>query len=120
MSLTILVVDDDPDIQLTVRAILEDDGYTVVAAGDGLEALARLADVRPAAILLDMTMPRMDGYAFAAELDRRGMKDSPPVIVLTADGRAAEKANRVGARGYLTKPFTLTTLLAEVERVIKS
>jgi CheY-like chemotaxis protein len=114
---TILVVDDDPLIQLTVRGILEDEGYTVVSAGDGLEALARLADVHPAAILLDITMPRMDGYTFAAELERRGLRDGTPIIVLTADGRAPEKAARVGADGYLTKPFMLPTLLAELDRV---
>jgi CheY-like chemotaxis protein len=119
---TILVVDDDPLIRLTVTGILEDEGYTVVDAGDGLEALAVLATldgVRPAAILLDITMPRMDGYAFAEELGRRGLRDALPVIVLTADGRAAEKAARVGADGYLTKPFTLPTLLAEVARVVR-
>ena len=117
MSATILVVDDDPDVRLTVAGILEDEGYTVVDAADGLEALAKLAELRPAAILLDIGMPRMDGYAFAAELARRGLRDGLPVIVLTADGRAAEKAARLGADGYLTKPFTLPTLLAVVARV---
>ncbi len=120
---TILVVDDDPLIRLTVTGILEDDGYSVIDAGDGLEALevlATLDGVRPAAILLDITMPRMDGYTFVEELGRRGLRDAMPVIVLTADGRAPEKAARVGADGYLTKPFTLPTLLAEVARVTNS
>jgi CheY-like chemotaxis protein len=117
MSTTILVVDDDPLIRLTVSGILEDEGYTVVSAGDGLEALAKLAELQPAVILLDITMPRMDGYAFAAELARRGLRQAVPVIVLTADGRAPEKAAQLGAEGYLAKPFTLPTLLAEVARV---
>ncbi len=117
MNRTILVVDDDPFIQLTVSSILEDEGYRVVSAGDGLEGLAKVAEVQPAAILLDITMPRMDGYGFAAELARRGLREGMPIIVLTADGRAAEKAARVGADGYLAKPFTLLTLLAEVARV---
>ena len=117
MTATILVVDDDPLIQMTIGGILEDEGYTVVGAGDGLEALARLAELRPAAILLDITMPRMDGYAFATELARRGLREAVPVIVLTADGRAAEKAAQLGADGYLAKPFTLPTLLAEGARV---
>jgi CheY-like chemotaxis protein len=117
MTTTILVVDDDPLIQLTVCGILEDEGYTVVCAGDGAEALAMLAEVQPTAILLDITMPRMDGYAFAAELVRRGLREALPVIVLTADGRAPEKAAQLGAEGYLAKPFTLPTLLAEVARV---
>jgi CheY-like chemotaxis protein len=122
MTATILVVDDDPLIRLTVTGILEDEGYTVIDAGDGLEALealTKLDGVQPAAILLDITMPRMDGYAFAEELARRGLRDALPVIVLTADGRAPEKAARVGAEGFLTKPFTLPTLLAEVARVVR-
>ncbi|MGD9890703.1 MAG: response regulator [Dehalococcoidia bacterium] len=118
MSATILVVDDDPLIRLTVISILEDEGYTVVVASDGLEALTQLDGVQPAAILLDITMPRMDGYAFAAELTRQGRRDATPIVVLTADGRAAEKAARLGAEGYLTKPFTLPTLLAEVARIV--
>ena len=117
MTATFLVVDDDPLIRMTIGGILEDEGYIVVSAGDGLEALATLGEVRPAAILLDIAMPRMDGYAFAAELARRGLRPVLPLIVLTADGRAAEKAAQLGADGYLAKPFTLPTLLAEVARV---
>jgi CheY-like chemotaxis protein len=120
VSRCILVVDDDPTLRLTVGGILEDEGYRVVAAGDGLEALAKLDEEQPAAILLDMAMPRMDGAAFAVELERRGLHGATPIIVLTADSRAAEKAARVGAAGYLAKPFTLHTLLAEVARVIHS
>jgi CheY-like chemotaxis protein len=89
----------------------------VVVAGDGLEALATLDGDLPTAVLLDISMPRMDGYAFVAELDRRGLRSSLPIIVLTADGRAAEKATRTGAQGYLPKPFTLDSLLAAVARV---
>jgi CheY-like chemotaxis protein len=120
MSTSIMVVDDDPLIQMTISGILEDEGYAVVCAGDGLEALAKLDEVRPAAILLDITMPRMDGYAFAAELTRRGLRETLPLIVLTADGRAPEKAAQLGADGYLAKPFNLPTLLAEVARVAGS
>jgi CheY-like chemotaxis protein len=87
-------------------------------ASDGVEGLNRLVESQPAAILLDITMPRMDGYTFAEELKQRGLPVPPPVIVLTADGRAAEKAARVQAQGYLAKPFALPTLLAEVARVV--
>jgi CheY-like chemotaxis protein len=117
VSQTILVVDDDPLIQQTVAGILEDEGYDVVLAGDGLEALESLDVAQPAAILLDISMPRMDGYAFVAELDRRGLRTVLPIVVLTADGRAAEKAARTGAQGYLPKPFTLESLLDAVARV---
>jgi two-component system response regulator MprA len=116
VSDTILVVDDDTGLQVTISAILEDEGYTVMVADDGLDALDKLDAVRPALILLDIGMPRMDGYAFADALAGRGLRPVIPIIVLTADGRAPEKAARVGAEGYLAKPFTLTALLAAVER----
>ncbi len=112
----ILVVDDDRDMQATIAAILEDEGFDVRVAGDGLDALAALETARPALILLDLTMPRMDGYAFAAELRRRGQHLGIPIVVLTADGRAGEKAARVGADGYVAKPFSLDGLLAAVAR----
>ncbi len=107
----ILVVDDDRDMQATIAAILEDEGFDVRLAGDGLDALAALETTRPALILLDITMPRMDGYAFAEELRRRGAHAAIPIVVLTADGRAEEKAARVGADAYLAKPFGLSELL---------
>jgi CheY-like chemotaxis protein len=112
----ILVVDDDVGIQQTVREILEDEGYDVVVAGDGLDALAKLDGLFPALILLDITMPRIDGYAFADELRRLGLHGRLPMVVLTADGRARLKAERVGAAGYLHKPFTVEGLLAVVAR----
>jgi two-component system, chemotaxis family, chemotaxis protein CheY len=115
---TILVIDDDPIIRLTVTGILEDEGYAVVVAGDGLEALAKVAETRPAAILLDIAMPRMDGFAFVDELARRGLRAGLPIVVLSADGRTAEKAARIGAEGHLAKPFALPTLVAEVARVV--
>ena len=112
----ILVVDDDRDMQTTIAAILEDGGYDVRVAGDGLDALAEVEAARPTLILLDITMPRLDGYAFAAELHRRGQHADIPLVVLTADGRAPEKAAQVGANGYVAKPFTLDVLLAVVAR----
>lgn len=108
---TILVVDDDHGMQLTIGSILEDDGYEVVIAGDGVEALAKLAEAQPELIVLDVGLPRMDGYAFAAELTRRGLRPQIPVLVITADGRARQAAARVGAEAYLGKPFALTELL---------
>ena len=68
MSATILVVDDDPLIQLTISGILEDEGYTVISAGDGLEALAKLAGLRPVAILLDLTMPHLSGQTLLEQI----------------------------------------------------
>ncbi len=114
MPHSVLVVDDDQGVQQTVRAILEDEGYEVIVASDGLNALAKLDGFFPALILLDITMPRMDGYAFADELRRVGLHERLPIVVLTADGRARQKAERVGAAGYLHKPFSVDGLLATV------
>jgi CheY-like chemotaxis protein len=115
---TILVVDDDRSMQLTLASILEDDGYAVIVADDGLEALATLEVMQPHLIVLDVGLPRMDGYAFAAELARQGLRPQIPLVVITADGRAAEKAARVGADAFLAKPFALPELLACVSQLV--
>lgn len=111
---TVLVVDDDAGLQETLVAILEDAGYRVLLAGDGYQALETLTQERPALILLDIGLPGMDGFAFAAELRERGLHPGIPLLVLTADGNVVAKAKRVGAAGYLAKPFALEALLAQV------
>src|SRR5579885_1306 len=105
MERPILVVDDDPGIRQTIADLLAEEGYLVTSAADGIDALDKLGAALPALILLDIAMPRMDGYAFSEELERRGLRPSIPVLVLTADARAQEKAARVGAASYLAKPF---------------
>jgi two-component system response regulator MprA len=118
LSKRILVVDDDTGIQETLQAVLESEDYEVVVADDGLVALEKLSIAMPDLILLDLMMPRMDGYAFASELERRGLRSSVSVVVLSADGRTKLKAERIGADGYLEKPFELPDLLDEIARCI--
>lgn len=118
MSKTIFVVDDDVGIQQTLGQILEALGYVAVIARDGLEAIEMLETATPALILLDLMMPRMDGFAFARALEERGMRPAVPIIVLTADGRAEQKARQVGAEDFLAKPFELTELMEKVERLV--
>ncbi len=115
---TILVVDDDTSLQKTLTAILEDDGYAVDIAGDGVDALTVLTNRRPDLILLDVGMPRMDGFAFAEELGRRGLHPGIPIVVVTADGNARQKATRIGAETYLSKPFSVDALLRCIERLV--
>ena len=112
------VVDDDEWIHATLTMALEDEGYRVVAASDGREALAHLDRHRPDVIVLDWMMPAMNGPIFAEELRRRGLRPGVPIIVLTADGNARGKAERIGAEGYLAKPFELDTLLEQVHRLL--
>jgi len=114
----VLVVDDDKGLQESLQALLEMEGYAVAVAGDGLEALQKLEDSQPAVILLDLMMPRMNGHEFLEELQRRGRRPAIPIIVLTADGHAKQKATQLRAEGYVAKPFDITALLNEIDRVL--
>jgi CheY-like chemotaxis protein len=111
---TVLVVDDDTSILDTVTAILSGEGYDVVSAASGQEALDAVARKPPVVILLDMRMPIMDGWAVARALRSQGL--SVPIVVMTAAESAKRWADEVGADGYLAKPFGLDELLNVVER----
>lgn len=111
---TVLVVDDDTSILDTVSAILTGEGYEVISAISGQEALAAVARRQPAVILLDMRMPVMDGWAVARALHGQGI--NVPIVVMTAAESAKRWADEVGAEGFLAKPFGLDELLAVVER----
>jgi CheY-like chemotaxis protein len=111
---TVLVVDDDTSILDTVSSILSGEGYDVVSAATGEEALAAVARNQPLLILLDMRMPVMDGWAVARALRKQG--SDVPIVVMTAAESAKRWADEVGAEGYLAKPFGLDDLLAAVAR----
>lgn len=117
----ILVVDDEPDIVDIIRFYLEEKGYEVKCAYDGLEALTKVKEVKPSLVILDIKMPGIDGY----EVIRRLKKDENfkliPVIVLTGT-KISEKDRefglRLGATKYLTKPFTPKELIKEIEKLL--
>jgi CheY-like chemotaxis protein len=110
MRSLILVIDDDPGVQEFLQIALEAEGYEVVIARDGKNALEKLVTITPDLILLDLMMPRMNGYAFAEALQQQGCRSAIPLIVLTANAQAKEKAALVAADAYLTKPFDLVDL----------
>ena len=112
---TVLVVDDDPDVRQVVLWALEDAGFDVQAASDGPAALSRASMQRPAVVVLDIGLPSADGAVVAARL-RQVCGEELPILVMTADGRAAEKAQRAGAYEYLHKPFQDEALVAAVQR----
>lgn len=111
----ILVVDDDESILDFVREALEDEGFEVVTATDGAEALELAAARPPDLILLDMRMPIVDGWEFA-ETYARTPGPHAPLIVMTAARDAASIAEDIHAAGYLAKPFTLDDLLSLAEQ----
>lgn len=113
----ILVVDDDPDMQDVMALALEAGDYRVCRASNGLEALERVEECAPDLILLDMRMPVMDGWAFAAELrQRHGHR--MPIVVCSAAEDVQRRAREVDAVGCLSKPFELDELLRLVESVL--
>jgi DNA-binding response OmpR family regulator len=112
----ILVVDDDPRMRQTLRWALEDQGFTVEVAADGRDAVRRATVHRPSLVVLDMGLPLLDGVGVARELRALHGNRTPPILTISADGRAAQKAERAGAFAYLPKPFELDDLLAAVQR----
>lgn len=116
MTAPILVVDDDVSIVETLSEFLEMEGYTVVQASNGAEALERIREERPGVVLLDMRMPVLDGWGFTGALREQGME--LPIVVMTAAHDARQWAQEVGAAGYIAKPFDLLQVLTEVERMV--
>jgi CheY-like chemotaxis protein len=117
-ELRILVVDDEPHIRATVLAMLEAEGYDVVEATNGAEALTVVEAGAPDLVLLDMRMPVLDGWGFAAELRRRG--HAVPIVVMTAARDAARWASEIAAPASLAKPFGFDDLITAVERARSS
>ncbi|HEY2351890.1 MAG TPA: response regulator transcription factor [Candidatus Acidoferrum sp.] len=114
----ILVVDDEPQIRRVMRTTLSGEGYSVVEARDGLEALDKLRTERPDLILLDMNMPNLDGLQACREIRS---SSEVPIIMLTV--RSAEKdkvrALDAGADDYVVKPFGIQELLARVRALLR-
>lgn len=111
---TILVVEDDASIRELVAEILRGEGYSVTEAADGLDALRACERERPALVLLDMRMPRLDGWSFALALRHRQLE--VPVIVMSAARNARDWAEEIEADGYLAKPFDLDDVVRTVAR----
>jgi DNA-binding response OmpR family regulator len=111
----VLIVDDEPAIRHAVEAALTDEGFVVATAPDGAAALAALATARPDAILLDLRMPVMDGYAFLTAYLSRPAPRAAVIVCSTASNAAGVVG--MGAAGYLRKPFDIDELIALINRV---
>lgn len=111
-DIRVLVVDDEPAIRATVAEMLEIEGYSVDEAANGADALRAIELHAPDVILLDMRMPVLDGWAFAAELNRRHLEI--PIVVMTAARDAARWAAEIAASASLSKPFGFDDLIRTV------
>ena len=120
MSKRILIADDEQNIVISIEFLLRREGFEVLVASDGEEALAKVRAERPDLVLLDVMMPRMNGFdvcqALRADPDLGGTR----ILMLTAKGRDTEvsKGLGLGADGYMTKPFSTKELLAEVRKLL--
>ena len=118
----ILAVDDEPNILLSMEYILEQEGYEVHVARDGEEALAVAEAVIPDLVLLDIAMPRKDGFEVCRTLREHPELKDVKIVMLTAKGQPLErkKGLEVGADLYVTKPFSAENLLDEIRGAIGS
>jgi two-component system chemotaxis response regulator CheY len=111
----ILVVDDDPTILSAVSEALDLEGFVVVTATNGAEALDVVDRDRPSLVLLDMRMPVLDGWGFMSAIRERGLDLT--VVVMTAAADARRWGREIGAQGVLAKPFELDELVGAVRRL---
>jgi len=116
----ILVVDDEIDIVETLTFMLKSRGFEVIIAYDGGEGLAKAKSEHPDIILLDITMPVMDGINVCAKLKASKDTTKIPVIMFSAKGESESVAlaNRVGANDYIVKPFNLPALLTKLNKFL--
>ena len=121
---TVLVVDDEADARAYLSAVLEDEGYNVVTAADGLEALDRLGEVTPNVISLDLVMPKLSGYKFHQKVKvKRAWRDIP-ILIVTGHARDDigrddfEKVTTLGNCAYLEKPIKPAQYLEAIEALL--
>ena len=118
MGTKILVVDDDKNICELLKLYLENDGYTVYIANDGQEAVNTFQQKAPQLVLLDIMLPKIDGWQVCREIRKTS---SAPIIMLTAKGETFDKVLglELGADDYVTKPFDAKEVMARIKAVLR-
>jgi len=119
MTNKVLIVDDEPNIVISLQFLMKQGGFETSVARDGDEALLEVERFRPDLVLLDVMMPRRDGYEVCQQLRSTGWTDLK-IVMLTAKGREAEatKGLALGADAYVTKPFSTSELVDTVTRLL--
>ncbi len=117
----ILVVDDNQDNRELVVKVLRNNGYRVIEAADGEEALERAEAERPALILMDISLPKLDGYEVTRQLKGRDHFKDIPIVALTAHAMKGdrEKALFAGCEGYISKPINVRELPEQIKHYLK-
>ena len=120
MSQKILVADDEPNIVISLEYLLKREGYTVIVARDGQEALDAIVRDQPDLVLLDVMMPKKSGFEVCQELRLNESLQHIKILMLTAKGRDTDVAKglALGADAYMTKPFATRDLVQKVAQML--
>ena len=120
MTKKILIVDDEPNIVISLEFLMKKEGFEVAVAADGDEALAKVASFNPDLILLDVMMPKKSGFEVCEALRADPARASVLIVMLTAKGRDTEVAKglAIGADAYVTKPFSTKDLAVKVKGML--
>jgi len=116
----VLVIDDSKTIRRSAENLLAKEGFDVITATDGFDALAKIADARPEIILVDIMMPRLDGYQTCALIKNSSEFKTTPVVMLSSKDGLFDKAKGriVGSDEYITKPFSREELLGTIRTLV--
>ncbi len=122
MNDTILVIEDNADNSYLMRFLLENNGFIVVSAETGMDGIKKALEFKPKAILLDIQLPEMDGYAVARELVRHKELKGIPIIAVTSYAMVGDKerALEAGAIAYIEKPIDPDTFISEITYYMSS
>lgn len=120
MTKQILIVDDEPNIVISLEFLMRREGFEVTVARDGEEALGAISQERPDLVLLDVMMPKVNGFEVCEQVRADPANAGMRIIMLTAKGREAEisKGLGLGADGYITKPFSTRDLVEQVRNLL--
>ncbi len=121
MGKKILIADDEPDFLATLKSRLEFEGFVVVTAVEGEEALRKIRLEKPDLVLLDIMMPTMNGYQVCREVKRDPETRAIVVVMVTAKSQSSDKfwAKETGADDYVTKPFEIDDLIEKIRDVLR-
>lgn len=121
MTKKLLIVDDEPNIAISLQFLMRREGYDVSLATNGEEGLAKIRQLKPDLVLLDVMMPKMDGFQVCRAVREEEQLAGVRIVMLTAKGREAEaeKGLSLGADAYIPKPFSTSELVSKVNSLLE-
>ncbi|NMM29290.1 MAG: response regulator [Glaciimonas sp.] len=121
MTHKILIADDEPNIVISLEFLMQQSGYEVATARDGADAMQKIASFSPDLVLLDIMLPKLNGFEVCQRVRENSQWDRIKIVILSAKGREIEvsKGIALGADAYITKPFSTKDLIVQVQRLLQ-